>query len=331
MRLESVCSIPVNDLLLTRIAFTPDARYIAVGHRSLTLFEVLSGKAVRTLRFDAFTGSISFTGDGRYACCANVRDNHPNTRGLARVFEVETGSIVFEAATAGAVEAACFIEDAAGPIFVYKDTLAPTNGFQLRPSVLVGVRVPGGEPVFRRELPVWDVRDIAPAENSIVIFGQDMRGHAFHVEGATLQVRPFQLASCSYPDGALSEPTQLGIGSGLAKLSPRGNTLVRDEIDFEAQERYLSLLDLETRRKVVHPLRHDALPALAFSRDGSHMISLSEDEHGGILRLWNCTGPELEGEAPFDPQFHHLALDWGTRRVAAVGGGRCDIALIEFD
>lgn len=329
MRLESVCSIPVNDLLLTRVAFTPDGRHIAVGHRNLTLFEVLSGKAVRTLSFDAFAGTIAFTGDGRYACCANVRDNHPNTRGLARVFEVETGKLVFEATTAGAVEAACFLDDPAGPVFVYKDILAPMNGFKLRSSALVGVRLPGGELVFRRELPSWDVRDVASAADSLVVFGQDTRGHAFRVENATLQVRPFQLASCSYPDGALSEPAQLGIGGGQAKLSPRGNTLVRDLVDFEARERYLSLLDLDTGNKIAHPLRHDALPALAFSRCGSHLVSLFEDENGGVLRLWNCSGPELEAETPFDVQFHHLALDWGTRRIAAVGAGRCDIALIE--
>jgi hypothetical protein len=329
LRLESVCSIPINDLLLTRVAFTPDARHIAIGHRNLTLFEVLSGKAVRTFRFDAFAGAIEFSADGRYLGCANLRDNHPKTRGLARVFEVETGRIVFEAAPAHPVEAACFVEDGDGLIFVYKDMLPPANGSRSGSSVLAGVRLPRGERVFRRELPSWDVREIAFGGRAIVVFGQDTRDHAFRVEGARLQARPFKLACCSYPDGAVSEPAHLGIGGGLAKLSPRGNMLAREVIDFEARERRLSLLDLDRRNRIAQPLPHDALPALAFSRDGSHLVCLFEGEHGGVLRLWNCDGPALEAETQFDPQFHHLALDWDTRRIAAIGGGRCDIALIE--
>jgi hypothetical protein len=329
VRLESVCSIPVSDLLLTRVAFTPDARFVAIGHRNLTLFEVLSGMPVRTFRFDAFAGHLAFSADGRYLGCVNVRDNHPKTRGLARVFEVETGRIVFEAVTAHSVEAACFIQDAAGPIFVYNDILPRADGSKFGSSVLAGVRLPRGERVFRRELPAWDVRDMAFNGASIVIFGQDTRGHSFRVEGATLRVRPFKVACCSYPDGAVCEPAHLGIGGGLARLSPTGNTLAREVIDFEARERYLSLIDLESRRKTTQPLRHDSLPALAFSRDGSHLICLSEGDHGSVLRLWDCAGPALQAETHFDSRFHHLALDWDTRRVAAVGLGRCDIALIE--
>jgi hypothetical protein len=329
VRLESVCSIPVSDLLLTRVAFTPDAQYVAIGHRNQTLFEVLSGMPVRTFRFDAFAGHIAFSADGRYLGCVNLRDNHPNTRGLARVFEVETGRIVFEALTAHPVEAACFAEDSGGSLFVYNDRLAPANGSKFGSSVLAGVRLPRGEPVFRRELPGWDVRDIAFNGSSIVIFGQDTRGHAIRVEGATLQVRPFKVACFSYPDGAISEPTHLGIGGGLARLSPRGNLLAREVIDFEARKRYLSLVDLESGRKTTQPLPHDSLPTLAFSREGAHLISLADGDHGSVLRLWDCAGPALQAETHFDSRFHHLALDWDTRRIAAIGLGRCDIALIE--
>jgi WD40 repeat protein len=77
VRLESVCSIPIEEYLITRLAFTPDGRYVIVGHRDLTLYEILSGRAVRTFPFEAFAGCLAVSPDGRYLACVNEDDHQP--------------------------------------------------------------------------------------------------------------------------------------------------------------------------------------------------------------------------------------------------------------
>jgi hypothetical protein len=82
VQLESVCSIPVQDFLVTRVAFTLDGRYVF------------------------------------YLAAANEDDHLPRTRGLARVWDLSTGAVLRETAPPRPVEAGCFLDSSDGLVFL---------------------------------------------------------------------------------------------------------------------------------------------------------------------------------------------------------------------
>ena len=324
VRLESVCSFPIEEYLVTRLAFTPDGRRVVIGHRDLTLYEILSGKAVRRFPFEAFAASIAFSPDGRYLACVNEDDRQPRTRGLARVFDIETGDVMWETQPAHPVEAGCFVEYPHGLAFLCKEASGD------RFNRVSGCRLPWCDAAPGIDLPEWNIREMAACGATVVLFGRDRVARTCEIEGAALEFYPFKVGAYSYPEGAPARLRRIAVGAGLSRLSPCGQMLALEVIDFHAREHHLSLLGLETGAEARLALAPDALPAFAFSSDGEQFACLNEDPEtaGGLLRIWDTRTLSPLGRTPFPSHYHKIALHWPTRRLGAIGGGRCDIGLI---
>jgi WD40 repeat protein len=328
VQLESVCSIPVEELLLTRMVFTPDGHHIVIGHRNLTLYDILSGKPVRTFPFDGFAASPTFSSDGRYLACVNRNDNHPGASGLARVFAVDSAELLVEVRTRFPVHTGCFLDDSLGTVFLHKD--ADTSGPACPGNRVRACRLPSGQPLSDLEFPGWNICRMA-AVKALTLFGCDPAGQVRQIEGASLNYHLFKAGKFSYPEGAPQQSHDLGIGLGISRLSPDGRWLAYEAVDFQANLRRLFLMGLETGvRASLLKLPPGVIPALAFSQDGAYFACLSEDSVNptNLLRLWETGSLQLIGQAPLGLQYHVLALNWPTRRVAALGGGKCDIGLI---
>lgn len=321
MRLDSVCSIPLDEFLATRLAFTPDGQHLVIGHRSLTQYEILSGKTVRTFPFEAFAGAIDFSPDGRYLGCVNGDDRQPKSGGLAAIFDMETGSQLWRQETACPIETGCFIQDRDGLAFLYRETVH-----------LAGLRIPSFEPLPPIELPDWNLREVTANGDSLTLFGQDSEPTVCQIEGAALNFYAFKVGMLDYPTNARTRVRKVAVGAGQSKLSPGGRLLAIEWIDFAAGAHLLSLIAVETGAEGRLMLPVDSVPAFAFSGDGEQFLCLIDDEEsgGGLLRLWETRTMKLLGRTPFPSHYHTLALHWPTRRLAAIGGGRCDIGLIQI-
>ena len=324
MQLESVCSIPVQDFLVTRLAFTPDGRYVLMGHRDLTLYEILSGRALRTFPFDAFVGSLAFSPDGRYLAAVNEDDHLPRTRGLARVFDLSTAARLWETEPPRPVEAGCFLESPDGLVFLCNTPSADGS------SRLTGCRLPSGDPAPALDLPGWSIREMAAHGGAVTLFGREQVAQICEIEGAALASYPFKVGTYSYPQGAPGPLRRMASGAGLSSLSPRGQMLALEAIDGQAREHHLSLVALDSGAEARLALAPDTLPAFAFSHDGAQFACLNQDSDssGCLLRIWDTSTLEPLGRALFPSHYHKLALHWPTRRLAALGAGRCDILVI---
>jgi WD40 repeat protein len=324
VELESVCSIPVQEFLVTRLAFTLDGRYVLIGHRHLALYEILSGRAVRTFPFDAFVASLGFSTDGRYLAAVNEDDHLPRTRGLARVFDLATGAVVWETEPPRPVEAGCFLESPDGLVFLCNTPSAAGS------SRLSGCRLPSGEPAPGLDLPGWSIREMAARGGALTLFGREQVAQICEIEGAALALYPFKIGTYSYPQGAPGLLRRIASGAGLSSLSPRGQMLALEVIDAHAREHHLSLVALDSNAEARLALAPDTLPAFAFSHDGAQFACLNQDSDsaGGLLRIWDTRTLEPLGRTAFPCHYHKIALHWPTRRLAALGAGRCDILLI---
>lgn len=331
MQLDSVCSFPVEEILLTHVLFRPDGHHIAIGHRSLILYEVLSGKPVRTFNFGRFVAWCGFSADGRYLAAVNVGDHRPQTDGLARVYEVDSGQLVFEARPRFPVQAACFRGQGDDTVFLYRDALAaPGDGLPGRRERIRGVRLPSLKIDCELELPGWRVRHMA-AGKQLALFGQDEASTCYEVEGASLSYRRYKVGCCSYPAGNSRRVRNLGLGVGQACPSADGRRLALERPDFRAGRRQLSLVDVEAgKAAVLMSLAADVIPAFSFSLDGERLLSLSEDLEGGCnrLQLWDTSTGRQVAHSTLGLQYQAVALNWPTRRIAALGGGKCDISLM---
>ncbi len=326
MRLDSVCSIPIDEFLATRLAFTPDGQHIVIGHRSLTQYGILSGRAVRTYPFEAFAACIEFSPDGRYLACVNDDDRQPGTRGLARIFDTETGKLLWQVEPPRPVETGCFLEDGHGLSFLYREV--PDGGV----TRLSRCRLPSRDAAPVLDLPGWKLREVAANGGFVTLFGQDSAPTTCHIEGASLEFYPFKVGTLARPGEASGKVRKVAVGAGRSKLAHGGRWLALEVIDFAARTHHLSLINVETGAEGRLPLPPDSIPAFAFSRDGEHFLCLNEDVEtgGGLLRLWEAPTMKLLGRTPFPSHYHTLALHWPTRRLAAIGGGRCDIGLIHL-
>jgi WD40 repeat protein len=324
VEIESVCSIPVQDFLVTRLAFTLDGHYVLIGHRHLTLYEILSGRALRTFPFDAFVGSLGFSPDRRYLAAVNEDDHLPRTRGLARVFDLATAAVVWETEPPRPVEAGCFLESPDGLVFLCN---TPSAGGSSR---LSGCRLPSGDPVPVLDLPGWSIREMAARGGALTLFGREQVAQICEIEGAALALYPFKVGTYSYPQGAPGPLRRIASGAGPSSLSPRGQMLALEAIDAHAREHHLSLVALDSNAEARLALAPDTLPAFAFSHDGAQFACLNQDTDsaGGLLRIWDTRTLEPLGRTPFPCHYHKIALHWPTRRLAALGAGRCDILLI---
>jgi hypothetical protein len=124
----------------------------------------------------------------------------------------------------------------------------------------------------------------------------------------------------------------LGFGVGLACLSPDGRFLALERPDFRAGERQLCLVNIEAGTvSVLLTLPADVIPAFTFSRESAHLLSLSEDpeDASNRLRLWDTTTGKQVAHTALGLHYQAVALNWPTRRIAVLGGGKCDIGLIE--
>lgn len=321
LRLESVCSIPIEEFLSTRLAFAPDGQHIVIGHRGLTQYGILSGRAVRTYPFDAFVAAIEFSADGRFIACVNDDDRQPQTRGLARIFDTESGELLRELETGRPIETGCFLEDT----FLYKESL-PDGGSRL------SAWRPEGGAASAIDLPDWNLREIASNGAAVTLFGQDSAPTVSTVEGASLDFYPFKVGTVLYPDGVPGQVRKVGLGAGRSKLAPGGQLLALELIDFGSRTHRVSLISVETGAEGRLALAPDSVPAFAFSHSGEQFLGLTEDaESGGaLLRLWETRTMKPIGRTSFPAHYHTIALHWPTRRLAAVGGGRCDIGLIHL-
>ena len=317
--------------MLTHVQFRPDGHHIAIGHRDLTLCEVLSGKPVRTFAFGRFVAWCGFSADGRYLAAVNVGDHRPQTNGRARVFEVDSGQVVFEAHPRFPVQAACFRGQGEATVFLYRDTLPePGDGLPGRRERVRGVRLSSLEQDCELELPGWRVRHMG-AGDGLTLEGQDEVSTGYTVEDASLSYRRYKLGACSYPAGNTMRVRNLGFGVGLACLSTDGKWLALERPDFRGGQRQLCLVDVEAATaRVLLALSADVIPAFSFSREGGLLLSLSEDPDGGCnhLSLWDTTTGRQVAHSTLGLQYQAVALNWPTRRIALLGGGRCDIGLI---
>ncbi len=331
MQLDSVCSFPVETLLTTHVLFRPDGHHIAVGHRDLALYEVLSGRPVRTFAFGRFVAWAGFSRDGRYLAAANVGDHRPQTNGLARVFEVNSGATVFEARPRFPVQAGCFRGHGESTVFLYRDVLpAPGGGLSGRRERVRGVRLPSLEVDCELELPGWRVRLLA-SDGGLTLVGQDLAATRYEVEGVSLHYRRHKVGVCSYSDGQPMRVRNLGLGAGQACLSADGRLLALERPDFRACRRQLCLIDVEAgTASALLPLPDEVVPAFAFSLEGGHLLTLSEGPAGtgNSLCLWDTSTGKQLANTTLGLQYHAVALNWPTRRIAALSGGKCDIGLI---
>lgn len=324
VRLESVCSIPIEEYLVTRLEFTPDGRHVVVGHRDLTLYDILSGRAVRTFPFEAFASRVAISPDGRYLACVNEDDHRPKTHGLARVFEIETGEVAWETRPPRPVETGCFLEQADGLVFLCREEAADGS------TRLSGCRLPGCDAAPGLDLPDWNIREMVACGSAVALFGRERAARTCEIEGTEFEFHPFKVGTYSYPEGVPGWVRRIPAGAGPSRLSPGGRMLALDMIDFHAHEHYLSLVGLETGAEARLALAPDAVPAFAFSHDGGQFACLNEDPEtaGGLLRVWDTQTLNPLERTSFPSHYHKIALHWPKRRLAAIGGGRCDVALI---
>ncbi|HXE30435.1 MAG TPA: hypothetical protein VN515_01400 [Terriglobales bacterium] len=313
IQLEPVHSFPIEEYLLTRMAFSPDGAAIAVGHKHFRAYSAESGEPRAEYPFTEFLARICYSPDGRFVAGANVADNHPATRGKLTVFAAGNGREVFSAAAEQPIEALAFASG--GAIYWNAQTM------------LAGARI---EP--HTELPSVALRDLqlrglACSSTGFTCFGREAAGSVQMVEGADLIFRKFRLRSLD-PQGAPKNDIDLGIGAGVHALSPDGKLLAVEMVDFKNNERHVSLIDVETGVEAnLLPLEANTLPVFEFGLGSEYFLCMKEDAEDNFnrLRIWRTSDLKLVGEAQVDLAFHSLACRLEHSLVAFLGGGKLGV------
>ncbi|MGH9476534.1 MAG: hypothetical protein ACRD1C_09380 [Terriglobales bacterium] len=310
IQLELIHSLAVEELLLTRVAFSHDGSEIAVGHKQFRTYATESGEARAGFEFPDLLAQLSYSPNGRYIAAANVGDNHPSTRGRVGLFEAASGKLLWTADAARAVETCAF--GAAGAL--YWNAGANLAGATCEPqAALAPVR-----------LPDLQVRGLACTERGFVCFGRESVGTVQQVEGADLIFRKFRVISLD-PRGQVRTDFDLGIGAGVHALSPDGKLLAAEMVDFKNNERHVSLIDVETGVEAnLLPLEANTLPVLAFGAGSAYFLCMKEDAEANynLIRVWRTSDLRLLGEVQVELAFHSLATCLEHSLIACLGGGK---------
>jgi hypothetical protein len=322
IQLQSVRSFPVEEFLLTRLAFSPDGSEIAVGHKPFRTYDVETGALKAEFDYPEFLAGLRYSPDGRWIAAANVGDNHPATRGRVSLFHAATGKLHWTAEAAAPVETCAFsANDPARPALYWPDG-----------AMLAGAALDSGAALPEIALPPVAVRGLAcPPAGGFVCFGRESEGAVRQVEGADLLFRKFRLLRLAAA-GAKPENNDLGIdlgiGAGVHALSPDGKLVAVELVDFKNNERHVSLVDVETGVEAnLVPLEANTLPVLAFGLGSEYFLCMKEDAEGDFnrLRIWRTSDLKLVGEAQVALGYHSLAANLEQSLIAFLGAGELAI------
>jgi len=314
IQLEAVRSFPLEEYLLTRMAFSPDGGEIAVGHKQFRAYNAETGAVRAQFEFPDFLAQLRYSPDGRYLAAANVGDNHPATRGRVAVFEAASGAARWEAEATRPVEALAFAPQAPALYWNNGDSLA-------------GADLDARQPLPPLALDRLQVRGLACSPGGFVCFGREAAGEVQRVEGADLIFRKFRLLSLD-AQGRVKNNLDLGIGAGVHALSPDGRLLAVEMVDFKNNERHVSLIDVETGVEAnLLPLEANTLPVLEFGLGSEFFLCMKEDAEANfnLLRVWRTSDLKLVGEARVELAYHALATCLEHSLVAFLGGGQLEI------
>ncbi len=323
IQLQPVRTFPVEEFLLTRLAFSPDGSEIAVGHKAFRTYNVETGALQAEFEFPEFLAELRYSPDGRYLAAANVGDNHPATRGRVSLFHAASGKLHWTADADKPVETCAFSAPASG---------APAALYWNGGLALAGAALESGAALPEVALPPVAVRGLAcPPRGGFVCFGRDAEGALQQVEGADLLFRKFRLLRIATEGGQRKNSDlgiDLGIGAGVHALSPDGKLLAVELVDFKNNERHVSLVDVETGVEAnLVPLEANTLPVLAFGLGSEYFLCLKEDAEGDFnrLRIWRTSDLKLIGEAQVALAYHSLAVNLEHSLVAFLGAGELAI------
>ncbi|MGH9395083.1 MAG: hypothetical protein ACRD1E_12995, partial [Terriglobales bacterium] len=70
--LEPIRSFPVEEYLLTRLAISPDATEIALGHKRFRTYDAETGAPRAEFAYPEFLAQLRYSPDGRHLAAANV-------------------------------------------------------------------------------------------------------------------------------------------------------------------------------------------------------------------------------------------------------------------
>lgn len=312
MTLDPVHAFDIEEFLLTRMAFSPDGRELAVGHKQFRAYGAEDGLMRREFAFSGFIAQLAYSPDGRFIAAANVADNHPRTPGSLAVFDAASGRVAFEARADAPVETFALDGET-----IYWNAGEHARGVEL------------GSWSGRPDAPFagLHLKSLARGPAGLVAFGREAAGATQTVDNANLVFRKFRLRGLD-PDGRPRQDFDLGIGAGVHALSSDGRLLAVEMVDFKNNERHVSLIDVETGVEAnLLPLEANTLPVLAFGLGSEYLLCMKEDAAGSFnrLRLWRTSDLKLVGEAEVALHFHSLACCLEHSLIAFLGGGRLEI------
>lgn len=326
IQLEPVHSFPIEEYLLTRLAFSPDGAEIAVGHKQFRTYSAETGEPRTEFGYSGFLAQLRYSPDGRFIAAANVADNHPTTRGRVELFAAATGASCWAAEAPLPVETCAFRPQGEEPAALFWHEALPVAGAPARAQI-AGAIVDPHQALAAVALPDFQVRGLACSDRGFVCFGREAVGAVQQVEGADLIFRKFRLLGVE-PGGKVKSDIDLGIGAGVHALSPDGKLLAVEMVDFKNNERHVSLIDVETGVEAnLLPLEANTLPVLEFGLGSEYLLCMKEDADDSFnrLRIWRTSDLKLLGEAQVDLAFHSLTTCLEHSLVALLGGGKLDI------
>lgn len=328
IKLDLIHSFPIEEYLLTRLALSPDASEIAVGHKHFRTYDAETGSARAEFPYPEFLAQLRYSPDGSSIAAANVADNHPSTRGRISLFEAATGAARFTAEAPLPVETCAFDEAGSALFWNHAEPIADADRFG---GGIAGVDLASLQPRERIALPHLQIRNLAVSTDGFACFGRESQGETQTVDNANLIFRHFRLLSAGRA-GEKVRDFDLGIGAGVSALSPDGKLLAVEMVDFRNNERHVSLIDVETGVEAnLLPLEANTLPVLEFGLGSEYLLCMKEDAEANfnVLRIWRTADLKLVGEAQIDLCFHSMTSCLAHSTVAFLGGGKLDLFALE--
>lgn len=334
MRLEKISTIPIEYYFLTRCALSPDGRLLAAGHKDFALYEAETGKQLQRFSYGEFMAELKFSPSGRYIGCANYVDNHPFTRGKVALFDLSSGRLAYQAEAARPCETFALSHDDRYLAWKSFEQAEREEGVTyLKPYLEVYDLVEGKRlaPIVPPDLGARNL-SFLPGGDRLACFGQEALGTDLTVEGTHLTYRHFRLLCLEFPGGKLINDLNIGTGAGLSRLSPDGKLLAVETVDFEKDERNVSVYDIETGLGAhLLELEADALPFFDFG-GSQYLVCAKEDElvENNLLFVWEMEGLRRLGELKVDIEYRTASFCHEKGLLALAGGDRIDIYKIEI-